>query len=284
MAVPTDGLSIAQQTDLGPDGTFGEQWLLINGCQFMVIALEKGQARLMYQAALEDIDDAQVEPAVGNALLRLTVIGQSYNLLHFSNELTEQFALIAHYLRQRKEDHHAPVPDFEGEGQRCLSCGKRLLDSSLKVCPNCIQKGQVMRRLLLLARPFWGLGCVHLVLMLMGVMVDLLPPYLTRVLIDDVLTRTDAYQLADLAGVGIAGDPDCAGDHHDQRRAADQPHLDLVCGRRAREDVRPPQNALAGFLRPQRNRALDDAHQPGYGRTAGPDQSDVAFPACMQCW
>jgi ATP-binding cassette subfamily B protein len=184
-----DGLNIAQQTDLGADGKFGEQWLLINGCQFQVIALEKGKARMVFQAALEDVDDAQVEPAVGNALLRVVVAGLSHNLLHFSNELTEQFALIAHYLRQRKDDPNVAAPDFESEGQRCLSCGKRLLDSSLKVCPNCIKKGQVFRRLVLLAKPFWGLGVVHLMLMLLGVTVDLLPPYLTRVLIDQVLTQ-----------------------------------------------------------------------------------------------
>jgi ATP-binding cassette subfamily B protein len=57
-----------------------------------------------------------------------------------------------------------------------------------KVCPSCIKRGQVMRRLVLMARPFWGLAIFHFVLMLAGVLVDLMPPYLTRVLIDEVLT------------------------------------------------------------------------------------------------
>jgi ATP-binding cassette subfamily B protein len=45
-----------------------------------------------------------------------------------------------------------------------------------------------MRRLFLLAKPYWGKGVAHLALMFSGVMVDLMPPYLTRILIDDVLT------------------------------------------------------------------------------------------------
>ncbi len=184
-----EGVNVALMADLASDGSFGEQWLLVNGCQFQVVEVRRGQAVLRFQGALEDIDDAQIEPAVGNAILRITLAGKSYNLLHFSNELTEQFALVAHYLRQRKDDPSVAAPDFAGEGQHCLSCGKRLLDSSLKVCPSCIKRGQVFRRLLLLARPYWGMGVVHLMLMLLGVTVDLLPPYLTRVLIDDVLTK-----------------------------------------------------------------------------------------------
>lgn len=184
-----DGLTIALASDLAPTGSFGEQWLLVDDLGLQLYSIENGQATLRFQTSLRELEDAQIEPAVGNALLRLTVNGQVHNLLHFSNELTEQFALAAHYLRQRKEDPTLPPPDFLSEGQRCLSCGKRLLDSSLKVCPNCIKRGQVFRRLLYLARPYWGIGGVHLGLMLVGVIIDLIPPYLTRILIDQVLTK-----------------------------------------------------------------------------------------------
>ena len=185
-----DRLIIPLMADLTTGGAFGEQWLLVDDQHLMVIAIEKGQAKLKLRASLADISDAQIEPCVGNALLKVTINQQSQILLHFSNEQTEQFALAAHHLRQRyTQGADTPAPDFTGEGQRCLSCGKRLLDPSIKVCPNCIKRGQVFRRLLMLARPFWGQGGFHIGLMLAGVTVDLLPPYLTRILIDDVLTQ-----------------------------------------------------------------------------------------------
>lgn len=185
----SDELQVALASDMAEDGSFGEQWLLIDRHLLLVVALEKGSPHCLTRLALKDIVDAQIEPCVGNALLRVTVQGQPLVLIHFSNELTERFALVAHYLRLRIEQgENVPAPDFESEGQRCLSCGKRLLDPSLKVCPSCIKRGQVMRRLLQLARPYWGAGLVHGLLMLAGVVVDLMPPYLTRVLIDDVLT------------------------------------------------------------------------------------------------
>jgi ATP-binding cassette, subfamily B, bacterial len=186
----TAEMTAAISSDLAANGSFGEQWLITDRDLLMVIAPEAGLARLVFRIQIADIDDAQIEPAVGNGLLKVNIQEQPQILLHFTNELTERFALVAHYLRQRAhEGREVSPPDFTSDGQRCLSCGKRLLDPSLKVCPNCIKRGQVMRRLLLLARPFWKMGGVHLGLMLCGVLVDLMPPYLTRVLIDDVLTK-----------------------------------------------------------------------------------------------
>ena len=129
-------LKLALATDLAGDGVFGEQWLLIDESELQVIANEAGRARVIFHLPLEDLEAAQIEPCVGNGLLKVTVCGQPQILMHFTNEQTERFALVAHYLRQRIElGPAAPAPDFETDTQRCLSCGRRLLDPSLKVCP-----------------------------------------------------------------------------------------------------------------------------------------------------
>jgi ATP-binding cassette subfamily B protein len=185
-----DDLIAALASDIAPGGSFGEQWLVMDRQLIQILVREQKDVKLLFLFDLGSIKDAQIEPCVGNGLLKITTENdQSQILLHFSNELTERFALVAHYLRQRRDQGiEAAPPDFTSDGQRCLSCGKRLLDPSLKVCPNCIKRGQVMRRLLMLAKPYWGRGVAHLGLMLAGVLVDLMPPYLTRILIDDVLT------------------------------------------------------------------------------------------------
>lgn len=184
-----DQLKLALATDLAGDGVFGEQWLLVDDRELQVIDNAQGRARVVFHLPLDDLDAAQIEPCVGNGLLKVSVCGSAQILMHFSNEQTERFALAAHYLRQRIDmGPLAPAPDFDTDTQRCLSCGRRLLDPSLKVCPSCIKRGQVLRRLVGLARPYWGLGGIHFGLMLAGVLVDLAPPFLTRVLIDDVLT------------------------------------------------------------------------------------------------
>ncbi len=184
-----DQIRVAQASDLAPNGSFGEQWLLVDDENIHVISTEKGETWERFKFPLKELTDSQIEPCVGNALIKITSAGKQHTLFHFSNELTERFALVAHYLRQIAEKgSDAEVPDFANEGQSCLSCGRRLLDPSLKVCPSCIKRGQVMRRLFFIARPYWRQSGIKLIMLLALVFVDLLPPYLTRVLIDQVLT------------------------------------------------------------------------------------------------
>jgi ATP-binding cassette subfamily B protein len=179
-------IKIALSTDMSAEGVFGEQWLLIDPKKLRVITSDNGSSHQRAFIELDKIEDAQIEQCVGNGLLNVSVDGKTQVLLHFSNELTERFARVATYLRQRKENDE--IPDFEHDGQRCVSCGRRLLDPSLKVCPNCIKRDQVFRRLFMMAKPYWGSGAALTALMMAGLGVDLLPPYLTKTLIDQVLT------------------------------------------------------------------------------------------------
>ncbi len=181
-----DDIKMALPTDMSAEGVFGEQWLVMGPQDLRVITADNGSSKQRVSIPLEHIDDAQIEQCVGNGLLNVSVDGSPQVLLHFSNELTDRFALVATYLRRRKESD--TLPDFTADGKRCVACGRRLLDPSMKVCPSCIKREQVLSRLLQLARPFWGRGAVQILLMMAGLGVDLLPPYLTRTLIDQVLT------------------------------------------------------------------------------------------------
>ena len=189
-----DQVQITAKSDLAPDGQFGEQWLLIDPQDLWVIDRHNGTADLRYKFPLDKVRDARVERCVGNGLLQVTVDEQPHVLLHYSNELTDRFGRVAHYLHERAEHGiDVPIPNPDAESHRCLVCGRFLVDQSSKVCPHCIQRGKLLRRLVELARPYWGKLSVIILLLVGGVLVDLLPPYLTRILIDDVL-RAGANQ------------------------------------------------------------------------------------------
>ena len=181
-------IELAAKSDLSPDGQFGEQWLLVDPDTLWVISRHNGTADLRYTVPLDQISDARIERCVGNGLIQVTVEGQPRVLLHYSNQLTDRFGRVAHYLHDRAErGRDVPVPDPDADSHRCLVCSRLLIDGSAKVCPNCIQRGKILKRLLDLARPYWRHMALIVGLLLAGVLVDLLPPYLTRVLIDDVL-------------------------------------------------------------------------------------------------
>ena len=182
-------LTVALYSDLSPEGHFGEQWLLIDEYFLRVLVRREGELSQRICLPFDRIQEARLEQCVGNGLLQVTVDESPQVVLHFSNELTDSFARVKHYLSQRVElGPTAPLPDFAAAERSCISCGRSLLDPSMKVCPRCIDRGKVMRRLLLMAKPYWGKGAIHLGQLLVGVGIDLLPPYFTKILIDALMT------------------------------------------------------------------------------------------------
>ncbi|MCE5257958.1 MAG: ABC transporter ATP-binding protein/permease, partial [Chloroflexi bacterium] len=146
---------------------------------------------------------------VGNGLIEITVDEQPQVLLHYSNELTNRFGRVAYYLKTRAEEGpETPIPDPDADSHRCLTCGRLLVDTSSKVCPNCVQRGKIAKRLVAIAKPYWGGIFVILGFLLVGVILDLVPPYLTRILIDDALgpdggTRKLLYVVLALLAVRV---------------------------------------------------------------------------------
>lgn len=195
----THTIIIAVESDLGPDGQFGEQWLLIDNHTLSVIDCPKNTtsgAYLRHSFILDDIEDAKVERCVGNSLIQVTANNQPYVLLHYSNDLTDKFGRVAHYLHERAvHGPETPVPNQAADEHRCLVCGRYIADTSTKVCPSCIQRDKVFKRLLYLAKPYWGKLGIIMILLVAGVIIDLLPPYLTRILIDDVLQERERTNL-----------------------------------------------------------------------------------------
>lgn len=206
--VKLNAIKVALSSDLAPDGQFGEQWLLIDTHTLWVIERQLGtaqhpdQANLRHTFSLAHIEDAQVERCVGNGLIQATVDGIPHVLLHYSNELTDRFGRVAHYLHEyAREGADARLPDLTSDDHTCLVCGRYLADSSSKVCPNCVQRGKIFKRLMMLSKPYWGKLVWIMLLLVAGVSLDLMPPYLTRVLIDDVLqAREKTYLLLWLVG------------------------------------------------------------------------------------
>ena len=147
---------LAAQSDLAPDGRFGEQWVLLDSQDLWVINRHNGTAELRSRFSLDQIEDARVERCVGNGLMQVTVNQQPHVLLHYSTELTDRFGRVAHYLHERAENGpDVPVPHPDAESRHCLVCGRFLVDPSSKVCPNCVQRGKIFKRLMNLARPYW---------------------------------------------------------------------------------------------------------------------------------
>jgi hypothetical protein len=134
-------IQIAVKSDLGPDGQFGEQWLLIDTETLYVFDrpnTSPAKAHIRHRFTLDSIEDAKVERCVGNGLMQVTIEDQPHVLLHYSNDLTDRFGRVAHYLHERAINGlETPVPDAAIDSHTCLVCGRYIADASTKVCPCC---------------------------------------------------------------------------------------------------------------------------------------------------
>src|SRR6266513_953556 len=202
-------LVAAVSTDLDPSGRFGEEWLVLTPARLSVYASNGNGFVPRMDLALDEIKTATVDGLVGGGALLATVDGKSVEVLRYSNAQQRKFGRVAKYINDlnrykkvleqaRRGDKDAagkPVeapseqpllePDREDQ-KRCPAC-KLWLPEGSKVCPACMSKGKAIRRILAYLKPHQGQVVLIWTMMIVGVGLSLVPPYLTKPLTDVVL-------------------------------------------------------------------------------------------------
>lgn len=177
---------LAVSTDIDGFGQFGERWLIATKDTAYVFVNDADKAELLHEVPLKDIEDVNAEFLVGSGVLEVGVGGKVIDLLHYTHSLAKRFSKVARALEHLSKDEEIPDSD-DDDDKRCEKCG-RLLPEGSKVCPACVNKAQVLKRLLLLTRPYWRqLGFIA-VLMLAAAVIGLIGPYLNKPFWDNLFT------------------------------------------------------------------------------------------------
>jgi len=199
---------VAVTSDLSPSGTFGKQYLLADKETFAVL-VPNGERPDQQRWPLKELREARVEMLVGQCALVANVGGRRVEVCRFSNSCQREFHRAAAALETLAKTGSLPEAT-ESDAQEdlpryCDTCG-RLLPEPGSVCPACLKRGQVLLRLLGYLKPHWKRGLLLVATMVASALVETLPPYLTKVLIDDVINtntmRTIAGFDATLTGWG----------------------------------------------------------------------------------
>jgi len=191
LSVAEENTKLAVSSDIDGDGRFGERWLVVTSDRAYVFLPNGSHAKLLADVPLADIEEAKAEYLVGNGVLHVKVNGRRVELLHYTNSLAPKFHRVARQLEAIAKEEETPQDDEE-EKKHCETCGRYLPDGT-SVCPACLNKGRVLRRLLSLTRPYWSRVVIVAVLMLAGTAIDLAPPWLTKILTDDVLLNRGGH-------------------------------------------------------------------------------------------
>ena len=200
-----ESLLLVTDTDLQRDGSFGKRWLAVTSDRIMTFAANGKLDGPEMELALTDIKEAKPVHLVGQMAIELELDRRRLELLRCTNSLAERFAKVSKALTdackpddgesesEDTETDGAPerkLPKFESldeeEERYCRECG-RLLPERGSFCPACLKKHQVLARFWKYLKPHWGKALFVSATILLGTAAALAPPYLIRILVDDVL-------------------------------------------------------------------------------------------------
>lgn len=202
--IDPESMLIAAQTDLNEAGQMTSLWLVVTADRLLSVPTD-ASVPMVDPIRFSDVDDFRLHSTVGSSSIQAMYDGLPVILVRFTNRHRERFQRVLFQLKRLKEGQSlqpdrllAPDPRF------CAQCGLTL-PAPNQPCPKCVKHGAILQRMLPLFRDYTKWAFALLVLMGAGICLDLLPPFLTRILVDDVLTTGEHEDWLVWLVCGLAG-------------------------------------------------------------------------------
>ena len=186
-------IDFAVESDLSPDGLMGRQWLVITKDRLFIVCPHHEGPEIEYDIPIKNLVEAKAEALVGNGCLVANIKGNYIPLIRYSNAMAKEFGHAARRLEALIKGETPPVPTDEDRTRRCPKCAFPL-ETGSDVCPNCVNKARAMKRLLGYVEPYKKLTLIAVGLMIGAQIMQLAPPYLTKILVDDVFRRAEPFK------------------------------------------------------------------------------------------
>jgi ATP-binding cassette subfamily B protein len=171
-------------TDMADHELYDERWLVITDRKLLVLRGPGVDGTI--SIPIEGIRTARVEPMVGGGHLEVErAVGEPIRV-YFSGTLAPKFSEVAEGIKQLTADKPLALATTL-EQSRCSKCGRILPEKDGK-CPACTRKLDTLRRLLGYMAPYRLRVGLLIGITLLGTLAELVPPLITKRLIDDVLT------------------------------------------------------------------------------------------------
>ena len=171
----------ACRTDLAPDGRIEESMLVVTRRHLAVSTRSDRRWVLSHCIPLSDIAGLSVEPLVGASALMAVVDGRDIRLLRYSHAVAQDMSDAVESLMHligpdASTDHLEPVTEEEVPDWSSREAHLR-----------------TFRRLWAFCLPHWRTLVTAMAVTIGASAIDLLPPYLTMILVDQVLVDMSTY-------------------------------------------------------------------------------------------
>ena len=195
--IPIGQIRFAVQSDINASGNYGEEWFVLTDAAIFTVT---GAGEVIHYIPYQSVLGIRAEVVVDAGLLVLETQEGTVDLIRYSNGCAPKFGFVARFIgdeieyRNGKRDE-APIWDYKPEDYACKSCG-HLLPDEYSPCPACTKKHKVMLRILSYIRPYRGRAILYATFLIIGTLITLVPPYFSRILVDDILQLSEITNTA----------------------------------------------------------------------------------------
>lgn len=182
---------LSVDTDIALDGERVTQWLVVTRDHLSLVA--DSSDTVLRSISWKDILKIRTNSGTGCGVLQCKLEDGWVDLLRYSNALAGRFHKVSRRLEQLREAECADEVLFEPAAEvetldppRCTMCNLRLSHAH-EACPRCLQKGQILRRVTELLKPYMRGALFLTLLTVLGVIAELIPPKLQQHLVDNIL-------------------------------------------------------------------------------------------------
>ena len=200
---------IRVHSDLTDDRTYGAQWVLVTP-ERVVVAPEAGIDGAV-EVAIDQVKVARTEALIGGGSLEIEREAAPTVSVPYSGSMAAKFSEVARGIEQLRKGEPFFIND-RLDRTRCEKCN-RLLPEKNGICPACIRKLATLKRIASFMAPYKGRAAILAVASVATTVAELMPPLVTKDLIDDVLVPTvgsdlslaDRYDLLGLLVLALIG-------------------------------------------------------------------------------
>ncbi|RIX59233.1 ABC transporter ATP-binding protein [Paenibacillus nanensis] len=171
------------RTDLLLDGSFGEQWMAVTE---EAITVWEQEDRPKAKFSVLTLSDARVSGGIGGGSLIIETYEGPVVLARYTAALASMFGFAAKLIGALAKQEELPVISERDLPRYCPTCGHPLGEGT-QVCQFCMNKGKAAARVLRYAKPYKRQMATAAFLLILTTLIELVPPYITKLIIDDVL-------------------------------------------------------------------------------------------------
>ncbi|MCY3022967.1 MAG: ABC transporter ATP-binding protein [Planctomycetota bacterium] len=135
----------------------------------------------------------KVDELFGGARLVAETPEGERHLIYYTKAYVPEFAALSHVINELAKGKEPPSPE-QAEPAYCRRCGAPLLERGAN-CTACVQCLRVFYRLLGLLKPYRGKVTLMICSTLLMVAAQMGPPYLTKMIVDEVIKGHDFTRL-----------------------------------------------------------------------------------------